>query len=841
MAKDASPRRSGRQRTANPKYIGTVSSISFVSDESDADEDVVARIQEKENEDDNFEIGEEQEEEDDEAVSGEEEDIVGSADEDEESADEDEESIVGLDESEDDTSVGSDSDTAQHLKRSTISKLGLSAENSNLLPSFDHRIKAPQVGARQYRRGIRDLSGKTERSKRFRHTWGTADEDLIPHIKGRDKWRHTVTLPSREVRGEFGGMAESFYHTPEMRNREMTEGWKWYDEDGGREKFTTEQRTRSISITDASAYLPQLSNDPQSFIMGPNNQQHLFSLDIACTMNISDAWDAASPTPSTPRDKKARKSGSRKGWILNAGAKIQCLEWVTNQHGPHQYLSVSVLYQIPHSRKDPSAERFQSDTAPAFAAAEPYPASMQIWRIQASDQRGSEDMMDMNCPPELDTVLCFDWGDVRQFKWCPAPRENVHPPDQRHLGLLASVWFDGCVRVLDVKLPPGGTEPRCFHISNSAFTSTIPDTIPTCLCWLSTMSIAVGCANGTVAIFHLPSTLNSQDSATPRPSFYACLHTSYINNIVSGYPSRPHIISTTSLDGWLRITDLRSPDVDFIVSARLKSGLQVLVWHDLSQYVLVPDDTAVFRSYAIRRAYGTEQSVRMSAMPVSVASSPVHPCIMVGLQDGNVVCFNPFLRALNVKGDLWKQVWFEWTWRRGVKQDSNRTAQSTPEEGPANGETATEENEQNDQAEVNRIGSSTHTAEPSAEGNAMDVDSPQTNKQQSTPKPASQTQMSPAQKALLEQPLGRFMEGHKLERVAGKNPEGIENTRQYHTIYEEATAICGVAWNPNLKYGGWAAAGTGTGLVRVEDIAIDRDYVWSDKGPRGRPGTFNTC
>ncbi|KAI5286911.1 hypothetical protein KEM54_006403 [Ascosphaera aggregata] len=40
------------------------------------------------------------------------------------------------------------------------------------------------------------------------------------------------------------------------------------------------------------------------------------------------------------------------------------------------------------------------------------------------------------------------------------------------------------------------------------------------------------------------------------------------------------------------------------------------------------------------------------------------------------------------------------------------------------------------------------------------------------------------------------------------------------TIFEEKTAVTAVSWNPNRGCAGWAAAGMGSGLLRVEDLSI---------------------
>ena len=40
------------------------------------------------------------------------------------------------------------------------------------------------------------------------------------------------------------------------------------------------------------------------------------------------------------------------------------------------------------------------------------------------------------------------------------------------------------------------------------------------------------------------------------------------------------------------------------------------------------------------------------------------------------------------------------------------------------------------------------------------------------------------------------------------------------TIYDEETGVVQLSWNPNLRFGGWMAAGMGSGLLRVQDLAV---------------------
>jgi transcription factor C subunit 6 len=64
--------------------------------------------------------------------------------------------------------------------------------------------------------------------------------------------------------------------------------------------------------------------------------------------------------------------------------------------------------------------------------------------------------------------------------------------------------------------------------------------------------------------------------------------------------------------------------------------------------------------------------------------------------------------------------------------------------------------------------------------------------------------------------VSRFYDGFKAE---------IPNTSKLGAtleigVFEEATAITALAWNPNKGFAGWASAGMGSGLIRVEDLSI---------------------
>ena len=70
--------------------------------------------------------------------------------------------------------------------------------------------------------------------------------------------------------------------------------------------------------------------------------------------------------------------------------------------------------------------------------------------------------------------------------------------------------------------------------------------------------------------------------------------------------------------------------------------------------------------------------------------------------------------------------------------------------------------------------------------------------------------------------MSRITEGYKGEKVdLGVKYRGTRReTVNESTIYEEETIVTALGWNPNSVCGGWLAVGWGSGLVRVQDMAV---------------------
>ena len=226
----------------------------------------------------------------------------------------------------------------------------------------------------------------------------------------------------------------------------------------------------------------------------------------------------------------------------------------------------------------------------------------------------------------------------------------------------------------------------------------------------------------------------------PRPIFYQFIHQSYILAIVSAYPDHPHFLATTSMDGYTRLTDLRAPSTDFILSQRSRLGGSVLDYHEPLQAFISSEENDFVRVMSLRRFFSSLNVARVDGQVLSVAVGKFHPCVLVGCADGTVIATNPMRRVLHPKTQQFQQIWFQHEWTR------------------------------------------------KGEG------------------------------------MSRITEGYKLETAnlmrMLKGDKKIKDGVVYSTIHEAETGVTQVAWNSNLRCGGWAAAGMGSGLLRVEDLAL---------------------
>lgn len=609
-------------------------------------------------------------------------------------------------------------------------------------------------------RGIADFSKQGGQEVRLKDLFGPAFSDLLPIRKTRDEWKLQEALP---IRGT--GVKRSYFESSEARAKDERQTQAWYA-DTGRAEFMKGQVTSTLTQEQGAKYMLNEGSGSINVLMGVAKSPKVYPLKKNGYVNVADPF----------KDKDERR-----GWLFHLGSRIQEAQWMTNEDGRTQYLAVAVQQRDMTAEPAPPMEQA---SAPAFSPTKPFAASIQIWAFE-STKHGA---MSTSKEPRLAIVICTDWGAPKHIRWSPiAPHDREIPlggNETVDVGLLAGVWSDGRVRVLNLEIPEGNeqtAEPVFMHFSQAAFEASIPQTVPTCLQWLSGSTLAAGTAAGTLAVWTLtrPGTLSrsQSSSASPRPWLYKQIGDTYVLTLLSGWPSQPQFLSASTADGFARLYDLRSPDADTVASVRGRVLVVTQAWHEHTQSFVMPDEYYILKHNNIRRFYHNIYSARAESSIVRVATSPVHPGILIGGANGAIFATNPVGRVVNTKIVPWQHNWFVHEWRPPVEQMVTK---------PPGQNTEVQNGEAQEVANLNA---------------------------------------SKAPSSALSEPMVRITEGYKAVQpgiaystTSKKKPENENST--LITIYEEQSSVSALAWNPNLKFGTWAAAGMNSGLLRVEDIGV---------------------
>ncbi|KAE8145037.1 hypothetical protein BDV25DRAFT_145026 [Aspergillus avenaceus] len=727
-------RRSTRLTGGRTKYTNDPFEIAGVSDDSDTNQRKAARKQAAASDgssDEEFEVANDDNQDDEE--------------EDEEADD---------DEVEEEEGVASEDDNEEGPRKVA----GPRRSKPATTPAFSMRYHKTQGTVSlpkedTHSRGTYSSIDHMGKKVHLRTTFGTDERDLLSIVYARERWYRGVDsgFPTRASLNEAldlpdYGYGLSFGVEPEEMRRERTRGWDWYYDEGQGGRLRKRQRLRSIEEEAAyRVYMPAPKQKKHTVLMGPVDDQKTFSVGYHESMNFGDAFDEAKvrekakPSGGSKGKDAGRKRKTREGWILNMGQKVQGMAWAPNQPGLTQYLAV--VAPISKEEKERHPDPFTDHGAPAFRSSAPYPCALQLWMFKAEKDESLTKRIDLKFQPRLRMALCTKWGDLRRMAWCPMrrdPREEDDEDTLKTVGLLAGIWGDGYMRVLDVKLSRDPNKVEYYEVQSPVFEAKPPSTVCTCLTWLSPSDIAVGCANGFVAIWSII------PSQSPYPYFYQPIHSTYVLNLTSAYPTHAHLIATTSMDGETRLWSILDPYKDMVESNRMRVGSAHLSYSPMLQAFFSSDENDFARLLAVRRFFTTTAVARFQSTVSSLAPcSTWHPSTLYGCTNGAAVVTNPLRRLLHVKEKQWQQTWFTHEWARDE-----------------------------------------------------DPDSPG---------------------------ISRFHDGYRAESISLlRNMLGdrkMVNGVMMITIYEEKSHVTALCWNPNQTCAGWAAAGLGCGLIRVEDLA----------------------
>ncbi|KAJ5888057.1 hypothetical protein N7495_008098 [Penicillium taxi] len=520
-------------------------------------------------------------------------------------------------------------------------------------------------------RGIIDPKDHVSKWMHYILTYGSDVRDMsaVVHQRGRWRWARDATFPTRKTLNMTEGdsdmlLGPTFGVDLADVEREQTSGWDWYDQDVGAKLRNTQHIDTDINPLDARKhYLPRPKKGKHTLITGPVHDQKATTLGHHEYFDFGETWEKNSKGSSAT-------TRLREGWMINIGHRMSCIAWMPHQNGLDQYLAVTA--PITDQQK---AEYHNSKIDPptAFSPQPSYPTAIQIWKFQSKETGFQTHDLDIKSNPELRLVVCTDWGDLRHMAWCPndrAERDVDSNSDTKGLGLLAGIWGDGKLRVLDIKIKTNQNRKKATEfvkITSPVFEGEISSTVCTCLTWVSPSDIAVGCANGYVAVWSIiPSTPRAS-----RPWFYYQIHATYVLEITSAYPAYPHLVSTAGMDGETRLWSMIDTQAESTASVRMRSVSAVLSYSPILQAVCSSDDLEYGRLMPIRRFFATNGTAKCPSTITCIAPCNVwHPTILYGGTGGEVSVTNPFRRNIYNKEQTWQQLWFSHDWAQGSDPDS---------------------------------------------------------------------------------------------------------------------------------------------------------------------------
>lgn len=721
----------------------------------------------------------------------------------------------------------------------SIATSGISEpEDYEGMPGRRDRRHAHRTKAGPHSRGLRPTHKIASRHALWGTLIGPGDEDVLALLFARDQWssRRDITFPSRKSleevarQGIYGNFSRFGISAGDLKH-EATAGWNWYDEESG-SHFRKTQESDILDYHQARSYITSTTGQTSRIVMGPTKSQKAYEVANLAAMDFGIAWeklparpeqlvtDANADTTTGETSDNAPPQSTlhsprfryREGWLLNLGAKIQCLAWAPNRNGSDtQYLAVSTSCSAAQRNSVPTSN---DRRAPAFRPSPPYPSSIQIWAFCCTPSCEGLQKPDMRGEPRLVQVLCTEWGNIRQLQWCPVLREQRKVPDQHmnepsvtNLGLLAVMAGDGHARVLDVSVQMSSDPiPQYLSVRSAAFDVSSKSSLYTCLSFVSPTDLLCGTASGFVDLFNIIQINNypSSTSSPPVPYLTTQQSQTYMLSLTPAYPSPiPDLLASTSMSGTPVLTSLLSPAHSKIPGKSARLASKHLSYSPHLRCLLFTSEGDDVSAYPLRRFFSGVRVARFwgQGTLTALATSRWHPCVLIGTSGGTVSCTNILRRVLpSVKrsrsSGAWVQKLCEYIWVPSPKTENTGTGEENANSNP-NPTPQSPDRDHIFHGSDARPGTSRfHEGFKSEKQDlsSMAKLKARRNNTANPDAPAIGTSTNPGRKT---QSLGVITE----------------------TIYHEEQAVTAAEWNPNIECSGWVALGWGSGILRIEDCA----------------------
>lgn len=143
-------------------------------------------------------------------------------------------------------------------------------------------------------------------------------------------------------------------------------------------------------------------------------------------------------------------------------------------------------------------------------------------------------------------------------------------------------------------------------------------------------------------------------------------------DITSIYPTNPHLLSTSAMDGETKLWSILNPRGETTSTPRMRISSANLSYSPVLFSVASSDENQFGRLSPIRRFFSTNNIVRMPSTVSALAPCSFwHPFLLYGCTGGEVAATNPARKLLYSKEQQWQQLWFTHDWVQGSANDSS--------------------------------------------------------------------------------------------------------------------------------------------------------------------------
>jgi transcription factor C subunit 6 len=303
---------------------------------------------------------------------------------------------------------------------------------------------------------------------------------------------------------------------------------------------------------------------------------------------------------------------------------------------------------------------------------------------------------------------------------------------------------------------------------------------------VNTNRVALGHSDGSVTLW----------SIFPRQLLQRVnVHTTYVIDICSAYPSNPYLVASVPVGGCATLTDLSQPssELTYFPVPAISFQPNLLCWSEPLQGFMAlypsstPNTTVAFLHY---RYFCQARSMTTGPNSLTcVSAGATHPFILVGCADGSVFSCNALQKLFRQKGEpLRKLRVFEHEYR-----PIDPASDLQPREPGA----------------------------PVLRGAARilqgflpeDNDDPRTEKRK---------EMDRKKRAAKKKKAGKKKKSAGADDVAeDREAELDERLASRAVLHEPLTRLTTIQWNPNVQFSCWAACAMASGLIKVMDLGVE--------------------